>query len=34
MMPGDCAADLNADTSVDDADFVLFAEAYNEPLCP
>lgn len=29
-----CACDLNADTFVDDADFVLFAAAYNELICP
>ncbi|MFN9969227.1 MAG: hypothetical protein ACK58T_04950, partial [Phycisphaerae bacterium] len=33
-----CPADLVADFSVDDADFVLFATAYNElicgPVCP
>ncbi len=28
-----CRADLNADRSVDDADFVLFAGAYNLLLC-
>jgi len=28
-----CPADLNADTVVDDADFVLFAAAYNLLLC-
>jgi hypothetical protein len=28
-----CPADLNADTFVDDADFVLFASAYNVLLC-
>jgi hypothetical protein len=29
----DCPADLNLDTFVDDADFVLFAHAYNLLLC-
>jgi hypothetical protein len=29
-----CPADLNADTIVDDADFVLFASAYDALLCP
>lgn len=29
-----CPSDLNADDFVDDADFVLFAEAYNNLLCP
>lgn len=29
-----CAADLNGDGFVDDADFVLFANAYNALLCP
>lgn len=29
-----CACDLNADTFVDDADFVVFAAAYNELVCP
>ncbi len=29
-----CPADLNGDTVVDDADFVLFVSAYNELLCP
>ncbi|MBY0112543.1 MAG: hypothetical protein K2Y21_06955 [Phycisphaerales bacterium] len=30
VQPGSCPADLNADTMVDDADFVLFASAYND----
>lgn len=29
-----CPGDLNADSLVDDADFVLFAGAYNELICP
>jgi len=29
-----CAADLNNDTLVDDTDFVTFASAYNDLLCP
>jgi len=29
-----CPADLNGDTFVDDSDFVVFAAAYNELLCP
>ena len=29
-----CACDLNGDTFVDDADFVLFAAAYNDLICP
>ena len=29
-----CACDLNGDTFVDDADFVAFAAAYNELVCP
>lgn len=29
-----CAADLNGDRLVDDADFVEFAQAYNELVCP
>ncbi len=29
-----CACDLNGDTFVDDADFVVFAAAYNELVCP
>jgi len=29
-----CPADLNHDTQVDDADFVIFLKAYNELLCP
>ncbi|MBS0187856.1 MAG: hypothetical protein JSS51_07290 [Planctomycetes bacterium] len=29
-----CPADINGDRVVDDADFVEFAEAYNELLCP
>jgi hypothetical protein len=33
-MPAGCPADLNADLFVDDSDFVLFATAYNELLCP
>lgn len=28
-----CPADINADTLVDDSDFVIFASAYNELLC-
>lgn len=32
-MPASCPADLNSDTMVDDADFVIFLEAYNELLC-
>lgn len=31
--PPPCPADLNGDTVVDDADFVLFAAAYNELIC-
>ena len=30
VQPGSCPADLNADTMVDDSDFVIFAAAYNE----
>lgn len=30
VQPGSCPADLNGDAMVDDADFVLFATAYNE----
>lgn len=34
FVPGDpCPADLNTDSTVDDADFVLFAQAYNALLC-
>ncbi|MGH7242404.1 MAG: dockerin type I domain-containing protein [Phycisphaerales bacterium] len=29
-----CAADLNNDALVDDSDFVIFASAYNDLLCP
>jgi hypothetical protein len=29
-----CASDINDDTFTDDADFVLFATAYNDLLCP
>ena len=29
-----CAGDLNGDTFVDDADFVLFAQAYENLVCP
>jgi hypothetical protein len=29
-----CAADVNDDTFVDDTDFVVFAAAYNDLLCP
>lgn len=32
VQPGSCPADLNGDAMVDDADFVLFAGAYNELL--
>lgn len=33
-IPPLCAADLNMDRIVDDSDFVLFAAAYNDLLCP
>jgi hypothetical protein len=33
-MPAGCPADLNSDAVVDDTDFVLFAAAYNDLLCP
>jgi hypothetical protein len=33
-MPAGCPADLNGDDFVDDSDFVVFAAAYNELLCP
>ena len=33
-MPPGCPADLNGDGFVDDSDFVLFAGAYNNLLCP
>jgi hypothetical protein len=33
-MPAGCPADLTADAFVDDSDFVLFAEAYNQLICP
>jgi hypothetical protein len=33
-MPMSCAGDLNADRLVDDADFVLFAAAYEQLWCP
>lgn len=29
-----CACDLNGDTFVDDADFIIFAAAYNDLICP
>jgi hypothetical protein len=29
-----CSADINLDNAVDDSDFVLFAGAYNDLLCP
>jgi hypothetical protein len=29
-----CPADLNNDNQVDDTDFVTFATAYNELVCP
>lgn len=32
VQPGSCPADLNADTMVDDSDFVIFATAYNQLL--
>lgn len=31
---GPCLADFNSDTFVDDNDFVIFAAAYNELICP
>mgnify|MGYP002783640096 CR=1 FL=1 len=31
---GPCPADFNGDTFVDDNDFVIFAAAYNELICP
>jgi hypothetical protein len=33
-MPAGCPADFNRDGNVDDADFVLFADAYDTLLCP
>jgi hypothetical protein len=33
-MPAGCPSDLNSDLFVDDADFVLFAAAYEALLCP
>jgi hypothetical protein len=33
-MPAGCPSDLNNDGFVDDADFVLFADAYNNLICP
>ena len=33
-MPGYCRADLNGDGIVDDSDFVLFAQAYEQLVCP
>jgi hypothetical protein len=32
-MPVGCPADLTGDAFVDDADFVLFASAYNALVC-
>jgi hypothetical protein len=29
-----CSADINLDNAVDDSDFVFFAGAYNDLLCP
>jgi hypothetical protein len=29
-----CPADFNSDGVVDDSDFVIFADAYNELTCP
>ncbi len=34
MMPMDCPSDFNGDAMVDDNDFVIFVDAYNELLCP
>jgi hypothetical protein len=33
-MPPGCPSDLNSDSFVDDADFVLFVGAYNDVICP
>jgi hypothetical protein len=33
MLAG-CPADFNEDGAVDDADFVIFAGAYNDLVCP
>jgi hypothetical protein len=33
-MPPGCPADMNGDGYVDDADFVLFANAYDNFACP
>jgi len=33
-MPAGCPADLNHDGTVEDADFALFAAAYNALVCP
>lgn len=33
-LPPGCPADFNNDTVVDDSDFVLFADAYNQLICP
>ncbi len=34
VLPAACPADLNGDHAVDDADFVIFAAAYDTLLCP